>query len=153
MASKSEARIQGRRGQEILKGRALSASHISLLEKFADQNHRENGAGRAEKDCEIDKKACDMSFKPTSNGGSGGQKDLQVEKVAEKLALLCPKYDEKVKDRAGRGKNGGAGADFENSNVIQPSQELCEISLKTTSNGDCGENTSLLKALQVKLIS
>ena len=50
------ARIRGRRGQEILKGRALSASRINLLEKFADQNHRENGAGSAEKDCEIDNK-------------------------------------------------------------------------------------------------
>ena len=57
------------------------------------------------------------------------------------------KYDEKVQDRAGRGSNGGAGADFENSNMMQSSQKLCEISLKTTSNEGCGENTSLLKAL------
>ena len=48
---------------------------------------------------------------------------------------------------AGRGSNGGAGADFENSNMMQSSQKLCEISLKTTSNEGCGENTSLLKAL------
>ena len=31
--------------------------------------------------------------------------------------------------------------------------KLCEISFKTTSNGGCGEDTSLLKALQVKRLA
>ena len=31
--------------------------------------------------------------------------------------------------------------------------KLCEISLKTTSNGGCGEDTNLLKVLQVKRLA
>ena len=47
-----DVRNRGRRGHRNLKGRALSASHINSLEKFADQNHRENGAGSVNKNGE-----------------------------------------------------------------------------------------------------
>ena len=106
MASNSggqDVRNQGRRGHEVLNGRALSASHIKPSEKFAEKEKsggRCKDGGCAEKDCENNKaKKCDIFFKPTSYGGCEGQKDLQTEKVAEKLALLdvCrPKLLEKV---------------------------------------------------------
>ena len=140
MASNSGAhnvRNQGRRGHEVLKGRALSASHIKPSEKFAE---KEKSAGRckdggfAEKDCENNKaKKCDMSFKPTSYGGCEGQKDLQTEKVAEKLALLddCrPKLLEKVADADQNNNNFGI------ENILESG---ADFSVKTTSYGDCEE--------------
>ena len=88
----------------------------------------------AEKDCENNKaKKCDMSFKPTSYGGCEGQKDLQTEKVAEKLALLddCrPKLLEKVADADQNNNNFGI------ENILESG---ADFSVKTTSYGDCEE--------------
>ena len=44
---------------------------------------------------EGDKKACDISFKPTSNGGCGGQKDLQSAFLGDR----CPNPSEKFADQ------------------------------------------------------
>ena len=99
-----------------------------LAEKLADQNNREVGAGRCKDSSqskEDDKSVSDISFKPTSNGSCGGQKDLQEEKVAEKLALRCPKSPEKF-----------AVKKFQNS---LEKAKLCETASKTISSGGLGE--------------
>ena len=90
MTSKSgghTVRNRGRRGY----GKAFDASRPNSSEKTAEKFaviYSQNsvvGAGRCKED---DKSAYNISFKPTSNGGCGGQKDLQERKVADKLALL-----------------------------------------------------------------
>merc|ERR1712051_747107 len=102
MTSKSgdhNARSCGHQGHKILNGRARSASQKKSKESSADQNDRELGAGTGKNRKENYRKACerDISFKPTSYGGCGGQKDLQIRKVADKFKLSLP-------------KDGGAGA-------------------------------------------
>ena len=104
-----ETTSNGGRGGQAGKGRtdAHGASLLKQLqvkrvaEKLADQNNREVGAGRCKEDDKIDKSVFDISFKPTSNGGCGGQKDLQAEKVALKLALLD---DNDQEEEAKRGR-------------------------------------------------
>ena len=139
MSSKSgghDARIQGRQGPEVLKGRALSASHTKP-KKLADREHEAAGCskdgGCAEKFRENNDgfftEQREISFKPTSNGGRGGLKVLQTEKVAEKLALLsntCQKLSEKF-----------ANQKFQNR---LEKENFCETSSKTTSIGGQGED-------------
>ena len=131
MASKSgghEVRNRGRRGHKVLKGRALSASHIKSTEKFAEKvaGHSKDGGTNKQR---VDPKKCDISFETTSNGGRGGLlKQLQVKKVAEKLALLTdsrPNSSEKFADQ--------------NNNVgcIENSLENRDSSITPTSNGGC----------------
>ena len=79
----------------------LDDSHPNSPEKFADQNNNVP-----------DEKSCDISLKPTLKGGRGGQNDPQVEKEAEKLALLgdsCTNSSEKSvvqNNNAGVNRNG-----------------------------------------------
>ena len=77
------------------KDMAPGASHdaVERLSEKSDEKVRENGAGRCSNgggaefvNSKEKSKVCDISFKPTSNGGLGGQnasllKDLQVKKV------------------------------------------------------------------------
>ena len=58
---------------------------------------------------EDDKSVSDIPFKPTSNGGCGGQKDLQanIEKVAEKLALLSESHQKTLENFADQNNDVG----------------------------------------------
>ena len=81
---------------------------------------------------EDDKSVSDIPFKPTSNGGCGGQKDLQanIEKVAEKLALLSEGHQKTPENFADQ--NNDVGFDKKENSVESPKE--CDIFLKTTSN-------------------
>ena len=132
-----ETTSNGGRGGQAYRGKTDAHGAKGLLkqlqlkrvaEKLADQNDREVGAGRCKDSSqskEDDKSVSDISFKPTSNGSCGGQKDLQEEKVAEKLALRCPKSPEKF-----------AVKKFQNS---LEKAKLCETASKTISSGGLGE--------------
>ena len=135
MVSKSgghDVRNRGRRGHRNLKGRALSASHINSLEKFADQNHRENGAGSAEKDCEIGNNVniIQKAF------GKGRQSDQLSRPAVDLISgahvskLLARNTSEKCQNSAACGKDGCRSRAKE--------EKDCAISFKLTSNGGLG---------------
>ena len=119
MVSKSRIHGERNRGRRGL-GKAFDASRPKTLadQKVQDGAGRGSNGGRADFENSKKKpKVSNISFKPTSNGGRGGQqgkagaqgasllKELQVKRLAKKLADL---NDREI--CAGRG-NDGACAD------------------------------------------
>ena len=142
-------------------GKAFDASRpkpSAVDEKFRKEGagHSSNGGAGGADFPNSKLKVSEISFKPTSYGGFEGQKDLQTENVAEKLALLddsCPKLLKKVAEFADQ-----------NNNVIENSVvKSSNISFKPISNGGRGEQNgkkkagahgaSLLKELQLKKVA
>ena len=119
-------------------GKAFDASRpkpSAVDEKFRKEGagHSSNGGAGGADFPNSKLKVSEISFKPTSYGGFEGQKDLQTEKVAEKLALLddCrPKLLEKVADADQNNNNFGI------ENILESG---ADFSVKTTSYGDCEE--------------
>ena len=133
----NDARNHGRRGLEVLKGRALSASRTKSRE-FAEiecEAGRGKDGGCAEKDCENNEaKMCDISFKLTSNGGRGGQQSKAGAQGASLLKELQFKKVAKNIDSVGNPKA------FDIS-VVESSMEKpkeSDISFKPASSGGCG---------------
>ena len=105
MSSKCGGYKAGIRGHEG-HGKAFDASrpNLSSDEMFC-QNSVGAAVGSKDGDHAEEEKVTIISSKTTSNGGCGGQngksaEDLQVGKVAEKLALLCPNPSVKFADKS-----------------------------------------------------
>ena len=133
MTSKSGGHDAGRQGHQdhkILKGRALSASHIKSTEKFAEREagrgHSKDGSGTNKQ--RVEPKKCDIPFETNSTGGRGGLlKQLQEKCIAEKLA----------KNVADENNNGGIESDQISRSAVN-SISGAHRSKLPISNGGCG---------------